>query len=155
MIKICQRYTPDADSAGMIYNNAMLRIFKSIERYTEEGKLNGWIKMIVVNCCIDFCKKKNIFSNAVSQTVIEEVIIQPEVFDKISGKEIQKLLGELPAATATVFKLFIYEGFTHKQIAEQLNISDGTSKWHVNEARKLLKEKFNSITTKVIYLHAS
>jgi RNA polymerase sigma factor (sigma-70 family) len=145
MIKICFRYATDADSAGSIYNNAMLRVFKNMSTYNEEGKLEGWIKVIVINCCIDFCKKKNIFKNTVAHTMEEEILIEPEVFDHISGKEIQQLIAQLPGSTATVFRLFVYEGFTHKQIAERLNISEGTSKWHVSEAKKALKKRYKII----------
>ncbi len=142
MIKICFRYSGDADNAGSIYNNAMLKVFKNITAYSEEGKLGGWIKAIVVNCCIDFCKKKNIFKNASPYIAEEEIVIEPAVFDRVSYKEVVQVINELPGATATVFKLFVYDGFTHKQIAEQLNISEGTSKWHVSEAKKLLKKKY-------------
>lgn len=141
MIKVCFRYAGDADSAGSIYNNAMLRVFKNINTYSEEGKLAGWIKVIVVNCSIDFCKKKNIFKNIVPYIAEDEIIIEPEVFENLSAKEVQQVIAQLPGATATVFRLFIYEGFTHKQIGEQLNISDSTSKWHVSEAKKILKKK--------------
>jgi len=155
MIKICSRYAGDADGAGIIYNDAMLKVFRHINKYNEEGRLGGWIKTIVVNCSIDHCKKKNLFNATKSIGFEEEVFIEPEVLDKIAGKEIQQLIEQLPKATAIVFKLFIYEGFTHKQVAAQLNISDGTSKWHMNEARKLLKEKFNSLVIKEKTLHAS
>lgn len=106
----------------------MLKVFKGIGNYKDEGKLGGWIKTIVVHCCIDFCKAKSIFNN--STNIISEAthIMLPDVFDRLSGKDIQQLIAQLPKATGTVFNLYIYEGFTHKQIAEQLNISDGTSK---------------------------
>jgi len=146
MIKICYRYAGDADGAGIIYNNAMLRVFKHIGSYTDEGKLMAWIKTIVVNCCIDFCKKKNIFRQSVPYINDEEIILMPDVFDRVSGKEIQQMIAQLPLATATVFNLFIYEGFTHKQIGEILGISEGTSKWHVSEAKKTLKTKINNLS---------
>lgn len=146
MIKICYRYAGDADGAGIIYNNAMLRVFKHIGNYHDEGKLMAWIKTIVVNCCIDFCKKKNIFRQSVPYIHEEDVILMPNVFDHVSGKEIQQMIAQLPAATATVFNLFIYEGFTHKQIGEILGISEGTSKWHVSEAKKLLKTKIENLS---------
>lgn len=146
MIKICFRYANDMDGAGTIYNNAMLRVFKAIDTYSEEGKLGGWIKMIVVNCCIDFCKTKSIFSNSTHVILEDSNIIMPDVFDRLSGKDIQELIAQLPKSTATVFNLYIYEGFTHKQIGEQLGISDGTSKWHVSEAKKLLKLKLERTT---------
>jgi len=154
MIKICYRYAGDGDGAGIIYNNAMLRIFKNIDTYNEEGKLAIWVKTIMINCSIDYCKKKNIFRNVVAQAPNYEISIEPEAFDRISGKELQELISTLPGATATVFRLFIYDGFTHKQIGEQLNISDSTSKWHVSEAKRILKDKIESLQSKEFYLHA-
>ncbi len=145
MIKVCFRYAGDADGAGTIYNNAMLKVFKNINTYSEEGRLPGWIKAIVINCCIDFCKKKNIFRHTIPHIAEDEIHIEPEVFNMVSGKEVQQVIAQLPGATATVFRLFIYDGFTHKQIAEQLDISEGTSKWHVSEAKKMLKKKFEGI----------
>ncbi len=155
MIKICYRYANDMDGAGIIYNNAMLKVFKGIGNYKEEGKLAGWMKVIVVNCCIDFCKSQNIFSKSVELTEGDKGTIWPDVFDRLSGKDIQQLIAQLPKATGTVFNLYIYEGFTHKQIGEQLGISSGTSKWHLSEAKKLLKIKFENIFTTELKTNAA
>ena len=146
MIKVCYRYAPDADGAGTIYNDAMLKVFTNIHKYTDEGKLLGWIKTIVINCSIDFCKKKNIFKESVPYVSQEEPILNAEAFDLLSGKEIQQLIAQLPPMTATVFNLFVYEGYTHKQIGEKLSISDNTSKWHVSEAKKILKQKLENLS---------
>jgi len=148
MIKICYRYAGDIDGAGIIYNNAMLRVFKYLHSYQEEGKLMGWIKTIVVNCSIDFVKQQDKFKEKPAADIeVYETDIPAKVFETVSAKEIQQLISQLPKATATVFNLFVYEGFTHKQIAGALKISEGTSKWHVNEARRLLKEKFQHLLT--------
>jgi RNA polymerase sigma-70 factor (ECF subfamily) len=155
MIKICYRYAGDADGAGSIYNNAMLKVFKSMDTYSEEGKLGGWIKTIVVNCCIDFCKKKNNFRNSTSYIPEDEITMEPEVFNTVSYKEVQQVIAQLPGATATVFRLFVYEGLTHKQIGEHLDISEGTSKWHVSEAKKLLKKKFERIHENKLTVNAA
>ena len=145
MIKVCYRYAGDMDGAGTIFNNAMLRVFKHIHQYKEEGKLMGWIKTIVVNCSIDFIKQQNKFKEQSSGKIDEyEVDIPAEAFSHVSAKEIQKIIFELPKATAAVFNLYIYEGFTHKQVALNLGISEGTSKWHLNEGRKLLKAKLEN-----------
>ncbi len=142
MIKVCYRYAGDMDGAGIIFNNAMLRVFKSIEKYKEEGKLMGWIRTIVTHCCIDFVKKQNKFREEAKENSEEqETFFAAEAFSFVSAKEIQQIIRQLPKATATVFNLFVYDGFSHKQIAESLGISEGTSKWHVNAARKILKEK--------------
>jgi RNA polymerase sigma-70 factor (ECF subfamily) len=149
MIKVCYRYAKDAGGAGTIYNNAMLKIFKNISNYKEEGKLGGWIKTIMVHCCIDFCKQQqtsNIQYPASGTQDAEEISINPDVFNTVSAKEIQQLLKQLPGSTAMVFNLFVYEGFTHKQIGELLGISDGTSKWHLSEAKKILKLKLEKFS---------
>jgi RNA polymerase sigma-70 factor, ECF subfamily len=146
MIKICCRYAGDLDKAGIIFNNAMLRVFKGIHNYRHEGKFMGWVKVIVVNCALDFIKKENRFKEVQLTSAQEEQVgISEEVFARVSVKEIQKIIQQLPKATATVFNLFIYEGFTHPQIAVQLGISQGTSKWHVNEGRRILKSKLESL----------
>lgn len=142
MIRICARYAGDIDRAGIIFNNAMLRVFKSIGSYRHEGKLMGWIKTIVINCCLDHIRKTaNIKTISTDQLPEESTSIEEAVFSRVSVKEIQQIVQQLPPATQAVFNLYIYENFTHKQIGEALQISEGTSKWHVNEARRILKTK--------------
>jgi RNA polymerase sigma-70 factor (ECF subfamily) len=156
MIKVCYRYAGDMDGAGTIFNNAMLRVFRHIHQYKEEGKLMGWIKTIVVNCSIDFIKQQNKFKEQPAGDISNyEVNIPAEVFSHVSAKEIHKIIRELPKATAAVFNLYIYEGFTHKQVAGSLGISEGTSKWHINEGRKLLKTKLENFINPGIKTNAS
>lgn len=142
MIKICLRYAGDMDGAGLIYNNAMLRVFKNIGSYHHEGKLTGWIKTIVIHCCLDHVKKAGRLKNIPLEQVQEEqVSIAEAVLSALSVKDLQRITSELPKATGAVFNLYIFEGFTHKQISEALGISEGTSKWHLNEARRRFKTK--------------
>src|SRR5262245_52869223 len=109
MIKICYRYAGDMDGAGLIFNNAMLRIFSAIHTYKEQGKFIGWIKTIVVNCCLDFVKQQNKFRDISSIAADEEQIsIAEEAVSKLSAKEILVMIGQLPKATATVLNLYVY-----------------------------------------------
>jgi RNA polymerase sigma-70 factor, ECF subfamily len=156
MIRVCHRYAGDMDGAGSIFNNAMLRVFKSIHNYRNEGKLMGWVKTIVINCSLDFVKRQNKFREQSTGNIDEyEINIPAEILSRVSTKEIQKIISQLPKATATVFNLYIYEGFTHKQVAEGLGISEGTSKWHVNEGRKLLKTKLENFINSGIKTNAA
>jgi len=156
MIKVCYRYAGDMDGAGTIFNNAMLRVFRNIRHYKEEGKLMGWVKTIVVHCSIDFIKQQNRFKEQSAGYINEqEVNIPAEVFSQVSAKEIQQIIRELPKATAIVFNLYIHEGFTHKQVAGNLGISEGTSKWHINEGRKLLKQKLENFINPGIKTNAA
>ena len=151
LIKICYRYGGDADAAGSIFNNAMLKVFRSIATYKEEGKLMGWIKTIVVNCCIDHCKQQSVFIESISNGLAEEIYIRPDALDHVAAKEIQQLIRQLPPATALVFNLYVYEGYNHRQISEIIGISSGTSKWHLSEGKKIMKqylEKHNPVLNK-------
>lgn len=153
MIRVCERYASDLDGAGTIFNNAMLRVFKYIEKYEDRGKLMGWIKSITVNCCLDFIRKEQKLRMDNLETVSEEHISIPEeIFERLSAKDIREIIRQLPRTTAIVFNLYIYEGYTHKQIGQELKISENTSKWHVSEGRKKIKATlerlFNPLTTK-------
>ena len=148
MIKICHRYAGDMDGAGTIYNNALLRVFKHIGNYQHEGKLLAWIKTIVIHCCLDYIKQKNRFLNKpINEDQVPEVNMDESILGNVSAKEIQRIINKLPRATSTVFNLYLYENFTHKQIGESLGISEGTSKWHVNEARKRLSISLREFLT--------
>jgi RNA polymerase sigma-70 factor (ECF subfamily) len=145
MIKICYRYARDMDGAGIIFNNAMLRVFRGINNYKEEGKLMGWIKKIVTNCCIDFVKTQTKFQEEAHDNFEDhEIAISAEALSFVCAKEIHETIRQLPRATSTVFNLYVYEGFTHKEIAVSLGITEGTSKWHVSEGRRLLRTKLKN-----------
>lgn len=142
MIRICLRYAPDMDTAALIYNNAMLRVFKYIDRYNDEGKLMAWISTIVVNCCLDHVKQRQRFqSTATLDTVEESASIAAHALDGLSARDVQALIQSLPKATAVVFNLYVYDGFNHREIGQALGIAEGSSKWHLSEARRLLKQK--------------
>lgn len=147
MIGLCCRYAGDLDRAGLVFNNAMLRVFKNIRNYQEEGKFMAWVKTIVIHCCLDHVKQQNKSKETAISQAEEEISIPDEILEKISAKDIQRMISQLPKMTAVVFNLYVYEGFTHKQIAQGLGMAEGTSKWHVNEARKTMKTKLEHLFT--------
>lgn len=148
MIRICYRYAGDMDGAGTVYNNAMLRVFKTIRNYRHENKLGGWVRSIVVHACIDYIKERTRFTNKINiGDTLPEASEDAGIPGNISAKEIQWIINQLPAATSAVFNLYIYENFSHKQIGESLGISEGTSKWHVSEARKRLRISLKEFLT--------
>lgn len=155
MIRICCRYTGDMDKAGSVYNNAMLKVFRGIGNYRHEGRLAAWIRTIVVNCCLDHVKENNHIAEEELRIVhTEQESISSEALSNVSVKEIQRVINTLPPATAAVFNLYVYDGFTHKQISEALGISDGTSKWHVNEGRRILKIKLEHFLNPAVKTNA-
>jgi RNA polymerase sigma factor (sigma-70 family) len=140
MMNLCVRYTKDADDAKLVLNTGFLKVFKNIEKYDpQKAVLYTWIRTIIINSCLDHIKSKQntVISNELHETGIVQV--EAEANTKIDVSEILHLIRNLSAATQAVFNLYIIEGYSHKEIAELLQISEGTSKWHLSEARKNLK----------------
>ncbi len=146
-INTCLRYGADMDGAGSIFNNALLRVFKSIGQYRSQQKARAWIKTIVVHCSIDYFKQRNKIKEVEVSAREEELgAFSESVILKITIKEISKIVQEIPPATRTVFNLFVFEEFTHAEIASLLGISENTSKWHVNAGRNYVKERVETLS---------
>ena len=155
-MKICNFYARDTEDAAAMYNYAMWKVFKNITQYKRIGSLMGWIRRIVVNTCIDHCRKRAKYAEReLRQEHEQKEQESPSVYDSISGKEILEMIRCLPANTSLVFNLYVMEGFKHLEIAQRLGISEGTSKWHLSEARRLLKMKLESLLNKEFYIHAT
>lgn len=156
MIGVCHRYAKDAAEAGSIFNEAMLKVFTHITQYRGTGNFMGWVRRIVVNACIDHCRRNTRFGN--EQPVAGHDNVQPhcdpEVYNHLSAREVMELLRTLPPQTAMVFNLYVFDGYTHAQIASTLGMPAGTSKWHLSEARRLLRNKLDHLILKEIYDNA-
>ncbi len=156
MLKLCQGYCFQKEDAGGLYNTAMLKVFGSIHTCRETASLMGWIRRIVVNTCIDHCRRQvKPAMHPAGEPREEDVMISPEVYSKISAEETLQLVKELPVNTGLVFNLFVIEGYSHEEIGELLGIAAGTSKWHLNEARRLLKQKLELLYQTKKYSYVS
>ena len=142
MISLCLRYTKNEADAVEVLNNGFLKVFKNIQRYEPaQATLYTWIRTVVINSCLDFIKSKQRLEQHRELTDAIEVSIAPDVIGKMKAVELLALVRQLPPATQAVFNLYIMEGYSHKEIAGLLGISEGTSKWHLSEARKTLQHK--------------
>jgi RNA polymerase sigma factor (sigma-70 family) len=150
MMTICLRYTRNDEDAIEVLNNGFLKVFKNIQRYdSSQAGLYTWIRTIVINSCLDFIKQKQRLEkvNELSENV--EVHIAPEAIEKIKTTELLQLIRRLAPATGAVFNLYVIEGYNHKEIAQLLNISEGTSKWHLSDARKNLQQLISKPKVKI------
>jgi len=150
MITVCLRYTKNDEDAVEVLNNGFLKVFKNIQRYESlQASLYTWIRTIVVNSCLDFIKKKQRLEKVNELDAETEVHIAPEVISKIKTEELLGQVRRLAPATQAVFNLYVIEGYTHKEIGQLLNITEGTSKWHLSEARKNLQQLINQPKVKI------
>jgi RNA polymerase sigma factor (sigma-70 family) len=145
---IALRYSRDEMDAADIMSHAFVKIFKSLHTYdASKGSLHAWIKRIVVNEGLDHIKSRGRFSENVEVETVAEPEINGNVLDDMGAEEIMKLIQKLPPATHAVFILYAVEGYNHREIAEKLGISEGTSKWHLSEARKTLQKQLQHLNT--------
>ena len=140
MITLCLRYTKNEADAVEVLNNGFLKVFKNIQRYEPlQASLYTWVRTIVIHSCLDFIKMKQRMEVHEELTETTEMHIPPEVLGKIKAGELLGLIRQLAPATQAVFNLYVMEGYSHKEIAQLLGISEGTSKWHLSDARKNLQ----------------
>jgi len=139
------RYATDEHEAADILGHAFVKMFRSIQSYdATKGNFHGWLKKIVINESLDHIKQRSRFASLELDTV-EEPFINSSIIETTDAAAILQLVRQLPRATHAVFVLYAIDGYTHKEIAAQLNISEGTSKWHLSEARKILQQKINAL----------
>lgn len=144
---ICDRYTNSQDDAVEILNDSFLKVFKEIHRFKPAfadvtNSFKGWIRKIIIYTAIDHYRKYHDKHHIkeLNDAVIEMPNIHEDAVDKLSYDEIIRAVQELSPAYRTVFNLFVVEGFSHEEIANQLGISVGTSKSNLNKARRNLQK---------------
>jgi RNA polymerase sigma factor (sigma-70 family) len=141
MMQICLRYTQQEADALDVLNTGFLKVFKNIQHYDEsKATLYTWIRTIIINSCLSFIQSRQKHISPKELTQDAEINIPAEVISKMASSDILALLKQLPAASKAVFNLYVIDGYNHREIADLLNISEGTSKWHLSAARKILQQ---------------
>ncbi len=141
MYTLCRRYLNNPDDAADMLNRGFLKVFTQIGNFRNGGNLEAWIYAIVRNTVFDHLRSRIRYSEVVQlQETEQDYLVDESVHSKLYADDLFKLLDRLPEASKLVFELHAMEGMKHKEIAAMLQISANTSKWHVNEARRLLKE---------------
>ncbi len=139
MFSIGRRYSDNEDEIIEWVNNGFLKVFKKIATVKNPAALPGWIKSVVYRSILDGIRANKKYNNSVFFNLeheINEVALQQGSYDY---EVIIDHVEMLPDASKKVFKLFVIEGYSHKDIAERIGISEGTSKWHLNNAKKRLR----------------
>jgi RNA polymerase sigma factor (sigma-70 family) len=149
---LCMRYNTNEEDARSAFNNSFLKIIQAFETTNlEELNFFAWAKRVFTNGLIDdYRKAKNHTKHYINKENDRDLELlsqntENEAEGSFEYKVILRMIDEIPQNHALVFKLFVIEGYSHKEIADQLNLSEGTSKWHLSTARKLLREKLEKL----------
>lgn len=145
----CMRYAKSEEEAEDMLNEGFIKIFANIGMYEEEGSFDAWVKKVMVNAAIDYQRKYKTLVVSANYEDVPEIELhnttENTAIAKMSAEELTALIQRLPATTRAVFNLYVFEDYSHAEIAKMLDMKEGTSHWHLNHARTKLKEMINAI----------
>lgn len=143
---IIRRYVVQTEQAQEILNDTFFKVFTRLSTYSFQGSFEGWMRRIAVNLITDHFRR-NIRQEPGIKISVEEyhAYINSDSLGKISFKELIAVIHTLPDTQRAVFNLAVFEELPHKDIAHMLGITENNSRWHLNDARRRLKEKLSSI----------
>ena len=141
LYRLCLRYARDAQEAEDFLHDGLLRVFRDLAQYRGQGALGGWVRRVVLNTILQHLRRR---PKLVSAAELPDTGVDPEpepdYLDGFAPERIYALIRELPPGYRTVFSLFYLEGFSHEQIAGELEISEGASKSQLYKAKRQLRK---------------
>lgn len=145
MMQVCMRYAKDRDDAKDILHEGYIKVFNNLKNFGSKGSFEGWIRRIMVNTAIDHIRKNKqeylivntVYADAEGGKLADNESSDDAIINSISPEEVMKAVQKLSPAYRAVFNLYVMEEYTHKEISQLLDISEGTSK------SNLAKAKFN------------
>ncbi|MFY0607989.1 MAG: RNA polymerase sigma factor [Cyclobacteriaceae bacterium] len=142
---VCMRYMKDYDLAADVFQDAFMKIFKNIGQVKEEKALVGWIRRVAVNTALDHLKTMR-YDESV-ETVGHELSdgFYSDLLDRLSNEVVLDAIAKLPDGYRVIFNMNVIDGYSHKEIANQLQISEGTSRSQLANAKKALRKLLNEL----------
>jgi len=151
MLAICLRYSKSRDEAEDLLQEGFLKIFQNINTYRKHGSLEGWIKRIMINHALNQYKKNRKIPfaedvDSINENEILSVHEEIENNEPVPAEILLAMIQSLPEGYRMVFNLYVFEGYSHREIAESINFSENTSKTQLMKARRQLQEKIFEYT---------
>jgi len=140
LFALCLKYSRNKAEAEDNLQDGFIQIFKKVNQFKYKGSFEGWMKRVVINTALQKYREKNVL-NLVSSDVVEEITVVEVEEEEISLDYLLNLIQELPNQYRLVFNLYVLDGYSHKEVAQALQISEGTSKSNLSRARGILKNK--------------
>ena len=146
---VCYRYVPSESDAKDVLQNSFVKIFTSVPTidYRDEPSFRGWMKKVVVNEALTFLKEKKKLQFMAQEIDNLDIDDEPST-ERITADELHQLISELPDGYRTVMNLYVFEGYSHKKIAESLGFTPSTSASQLYFAKRLLSKKVKELLNK-------
>jgi RNA polymerase sigma-70 factor (ECF subfamily) len=157
LLGLCIRYTRSRDEAEDVLQEGFIKVFQKIKTFENKGSFEGWLKRIMVNTAINYYKSSRKYMlheefdvNNIRHTHAHDAGETVEIENPLKQEQLLAMINELPDGYRLIFNMYVFDGLTHKEIAEELGISEGTSKSQLSKARKHLKDKIEKIQQKML-----
>lgn len=146
MLGVCLRYSKNLAEAEDILQEGFIKVFKNIKNFRKEGSFEGWIRRIMINSAITHINKNKISFKEIDEDKMElpEEGNTNEVYAPVDKEVLLNLIQNMPGGYKVVMNLYVFEGYSHKEISEMLEITESTSKSQLFKARKYLKNKLEA-----------
>ncbi len=136
---VCLRYSGNEEQAEDLLQDSFLKAFEKIKTFKNDGSLGGWLRKLTLNTALEFYRKNKRTNQTFELTDYSLDLIDDTIIEQLELEDLLLKIQKLPTGFRTIFNLYAIEGYNHREIAELLDISDGTSKSQYSRARKLLK----------------
>ncbi len=141
MMGVCLRYARNSDEAEDVLQDAFIKIFNKLPEYVKKGSLEGWVRRIVVNTALDSYRKNKKHQQDVEAGSVDYLLKQKSyIIEELNAQDLLVIINNLPEGYRMVFNLFAIEGYSHKEIAERMGITESTSKSQYSRAKKVLRD---------------
>ena len=142
MFALCKRYMGNAEDAEDMLQEGFITLFSKLESFSGEGSFEGWARRIFVNTALMSLRKKDALKDSGEIELAKSIKSEePSQIENLGQKEILALISALPSKYRVVFNMYVIEGYSHKEIAEVLDISEATSRSQLLRARAMLQEQ--------------
>ena len=146
MLGVCMRYTKNTEQAEDVLQDGFVKVFTKIDHFKSGGSLEGWIRRIMVNTALDEIRRTAKFKkNLAVDDVDYKLDSNAYIIEGLQSEDLLKLINDMPDGYKAVFNMFAIEGYSHKEIADQLGVSENTSKSQYSRARAYLKIKLEEL----------
>ena len=146
MLSVCRLYVSDLQHAEDVLSMGFVKVFKNLHTYSKKGSFEGWIRRIMVRTAIDFLRQEKHFEFSTDVVEHYEEVEMPSL-SAWSVDELQQLIDQLPEGYRFVFTMYVFEDYSHKDIAEALHITEATSRSQLFKAKRMLKAKLQTLSS--------
>lgn len=141
MFVVCLRYAKSREEAEEILQEGFMKVFDCVNQFRFAGSFEGWMRRIMVNSALQRYRKKGLLHPVGNiDPEVADIEMHEDILSRIGTKELMKMIQLLPPAYRLTFNLFVFEGLKHREIAEMLGVSEGTSKSNLSDARTILQK---------------